>query len=164
MSKFTLDKIKVALDKLPKEFTDKVAKVGWFEDAQYEDGTPVASIAIQNEFGAPAKRIPPRPFMRPTIVEKRDAWVKIMADGVRATLNGGISGEIVLQGVGLQAQGDVQKTITLVMTPPLSPKTIAARRAKYKTGRVTASLTKPLIDSGVMMASITHVVGKAEND
>ena len=51
---------------------DKAAKVriGFLENATYPDGKPVAMIAAIQEFGAPARNIPPRPFFRQMIAAK----------------------------------------------------------------------------------------------
>jgi hypothetical protein len=53
---------------------NKVGKVGWFEGAKYPDGTQVAYVATIQEYGYSPKNIPPRPFMRPTIVKYRNTW------------------------------------------------------------------------------------------
>ena len=50
-------------------------KVGWFEGAKYEDGTPVAYVAAIQEYGF--VNIPPRSFMRTTVQEKKEAWKKL---------------------------------------------------------------------------------------
>lgn len=54
--------------------TNKVGKVGFFPSSKYEDGTPVAYVAIIQEFGSPEQGIPPRSFMRTTIAEKQNEW------------------------------------------------------------------------------------------
>ena len=47
------------------------AKVGWFENAKYSDGTPVAYIASIQEFGYPEGNIPPRLGMRFTAASRK---------------------------------------------------------------------------------------------
>ena len=55
-----------------RDIQSKKLRVGWFDTARYQDGTPVAYVAAIQEFGHGA--IPPRPFMRPTIAQQRQAW------------------------------------------------------------------------------------------
>lgn len=68
-------------------------KAGFFKTATEADGTPVASIAAVQEFGAVVQGrgghpivIPPRPFLRQTIARCRNAWVRQLADALRASL------------------------------------------------------------------------------
>lgn len=121
-------------------------KVGWFESAHYPDGTPVAYVATIHEHGAGP--IPARPFMRPAVAQYGPAWMKTMADGARAALNGSVSPEAVLEAVTLRAAGDVGKAIQAVTSPALKPMTIARK-----------GFAKPLIDTGQMFQSVT---GKVE--
>lgn len=79
-----LSKFRAHLDRVPKEFADKVAKIGWFPSAQYEDGTSVAYVAAIQEFGAPEVKIPPRPFMQPSIQTHMPEWRAYMLKGVQA--------------------------------------------------------------------------------
>ena len=164
----------------------KVAKVGWFEGARYEDtpgkkGLPVAQVAITQEMGSPSQRIPARPFMRPTIVNKKNEWAKIAENGSRAILNGKTTIGAVLEGLGQKAAGDIRKTISLVTTPPLAESTIKARLARrgVKNGPALARkklsgakltkkesksfglLDKPLIDTKHMFTTLTSKVEDA---
>lgn len=137
-----------------------VSKVGWFPNLKYEDGSFVAAIAEQNEFGVSAKRIPPRPFMRPTIEQKSGSWREIaikMAERVsknKATVND------FFDVIGQQAAGDVRGTIKSIQTPPLSPFTIRARQAKKSDKQTLGFLTKPLVDTGTMLNTVTNRVEK----
>lgn len=156
--------------------TNKVGKVGWFDSAKYEDGTPVAYIAAIQEFGHGP--IPPRPFMRTTITARKAEWRALAESGARAILAGNATIETVLEGIGLQASGDIALTISKIYNPPLSPITIELRRRKRAgqtvTGRTvgdaakasqsaffsggSGSAYKPLVFSGLMISSITSAV------
>jgi hypothetical protein len=46
-------------------------KVGFLENATYPDGKPVAMIAAINEYGAPSRGQPARPFFRRMINAKQ---------------------------------------------------------------------------------------------
>jgi len=118
------------LEELVKGLGDKNGKVGWFSDAQYEDGKPVAGIAMVQEFGSPSRSIPPRSFMRTTIMEQRQAWSKIAADGARAILRGALTPDKAMLGLAMQAKGDVQEKISNIQSPPLSDITLALRKVK----------------------------------
>ena len=146
------------LEQALKQLEDKVGKVGWFEKSKYEDGTPVAYVATIQEYGYPEGNIPPRPFMRPTIAEKQGEWTKIIESGSRAVLNGKAQAKDVLEAVGLKAAGDIRKKISTITAPPLSPRTIEARRAKRADKKTIGLLTKPLIDTGIMLGTLTNTV------
>ena len=136
----------------------KVGKVGWFQNSKYENGLPVALIAAQNEFGNPSKHIPGRPFLRPTIVEKEREWADIATAGARAILRGNQTVGSVLEGLGLKAAGDVRKKISLITQPPLSPVTIYNRLHRKSNKKTIGLLTKPLIDTGIMIGTLTNSV------
>ena len=54
--------------------------VGFFADAKYQDGTPVAAVAAWNEFGT--KNIPERPFFRNALAESERGVSNILAKGI----------------------------------------------------------------------------------
>ena len=141
--------------------SNKVARVGFFPNHKYDDAekTPVAMVAAQNEFGNPAKRIPPRPFMRPTAESKRTEWQDVARRGARAIARGNATTYSVLDSLGQLAAGDIKKTISQVSSPPLRPATIAARLAKMKDGKTIGKLNKPLVETGLLFNSVTSEVG-----
>lgn len=85
------------------EASRKQGKVGWFETAKYEDGTPVAYVAAIQENGSPAQGIPPRPFLRTTIAARQAAWRDLIHSGAQRILDGKASVADVLNIVGLRA-------------------------------------------------------------
>jgi phage gpG-like protein len=135
------------------DLAHKRLAVGFFPEAQYEDGTPVAYVAAIQEFGTGS--IPARPFMRPTIAAKRTEWASLIRKGFKAALAGKAAITQVYGQVGMSAAGDVSKTIAAVDSPPLSPATIVARQSKRKTPGVS---TKPLVDTGLLIQSVTSQV------
>ncbi len=134
--------------------------VGWGEGAKYPDGTPVAAIAAQNEFGNASKRIPPRSFVRTTITEKEEEWRNLALSGARAVVAGNTSVENVMEGLGIASQGDIGKKITQIQEPALSPVTIKARQRKLADGKKVGNLTKPLIETSQMLSTLTYSVEK----
>ena len=140
------DRIRQALRELERTQT----KVGWFESAKYVDGTPVAYVATIQEFGYAAGGLPPRPFFRPTIVSEQAAWRTLIAQASKGVVTGKRTSFQAMELIGLQAAGDVRKTISQIITPALSPSTIAARKKRGN------SSTKPLVDTRVLINTLTH--------
>lgn len=128
----------IALSKAMGEADNKSLQVGWFESAKYDDGTPVAGIAAQNEYGNPKISIPPRPFIRPTIENESESWAGVADQGAKAFLNGKVSITQVLNGIGLKSSADIKNSIVNGSFVELSPITIALRKIrnddKYKIG------------------------------
>ena len=156
------------------------AKVGWFESAKYPDGTPVAYAAALNELGH--GNTPARPTMRPTAKAQAKEWALAAKQGADAITKGTFSPVQVMEQLAGKAQGDIFKAISVLTLPALSPVTIELRAMKQKNpnlkiggavvgyaawkvkqpGYVAPSgvSTKPLIDSGLMVATLTHIVTK----
>lgn len=122
------------LQVLIKGLANKQGKVGWFSDAKYENGTPVAYIAQIQELGSPAQSTPPRSFMRTTVMEKRSEWSSLIKDAAKAVLSGAMTPDKAMGLLTLQAKGDVQTKIADIREPELSPITLGLR--KVKLGRV----------------------------
>ena len=140
-----------------KELSGVTGKVGFFESAKYPDGTPVAYVASIHEHGYAPGNIPPRPMMRPTIAEQSAQWSRDFGEGAKAVVVGRYSAAQVMDAVGMKAAGDVAKTISEIKSPPLAPATVDARRRRYADGKTTGNLTKPLVDTAVMVTSVTHI-------
>lgn len=137
------DRLTVAL----KDLDGLVGKTGYFETAKYTDGTPVAYVATVHEYGYPAGGIPARPTMRPTADAKRAEWAETMRKGAAAALNGQMTARDALERLTLRAAGDVSAAIAALQTPALKPETIARK-----------GFSKPLVDTGQMLRSVTGVV------
>lgn len=164
-----------------KELESKQAKVGWLDGSKYEDGTSVAAIAAQNEVGNPGRSIPPRPTMRPAIIEHQKEWKKMAADGANLILAGKATATDILTGIAETAQGQVYENISKLLDPKLSPITIVARKYKKNGIKITGGTigeiaalikagnmpdvsgvsTKPLVDSGLEIGTLTSVVENA---
>lgn len=153
MKQLNLDKIRATLERVPEEFENMVAQIGFPSGINYEDGTSVAYVAAIQEFGAPAVGIPPRPFMQPTVKEKKDTWVKTIEKSLPKVALGKMTAFDVLDLVGIQAAADIQTKISSIYTPPNAPATIRAKGS-----------TKPLIDTGLMLASVQNAVNKTGSE
>jgi len=156
-------KVAQALQRSIRDLEKHAVKVGWVVRDTYP-GTleTVASVAAGNEFGVPAKRIPPRPFLRPTIAAKQNIWRRTIQHAVRQAIEGEIEPIQVWSIIGFRAQGHFQKAIKAVISPPLARYTIQKRIEKLARGsRFAASIEKPLIETGHMLTTLTHEVVEA---
>ena len=61
-------------------------------------------------------------------------------------------------GLGQLAAGDIRKKISEIQQPPLQEATVKARKRRYKDRKTTGNLTKPLVDTAVMVNSVTNTV------
>jgi hypothetical protein len=153
VKQLNLGKIKAILEKVPEEFENMVAQIGIPSGINYEDGTNVAYVASIHEFGAPAAKIPARPFIRPTVKEQKDNWTKVLAKYVSKVVQGKMTVFDALDLVGRVAAADIQTKIASIYTPKLSPITIARKGS-----------TNPLIETGLMIASVQNAVNKTGSD
>lgn len=142
------------------EMDGQQSRVGWFKTSKYPDGTPVAYVAAIQEFGYAPKNIPPRMGLRQLLRTKTSEYRALCGNLAKAIIKGA-SVYDMLEALGAKVAGDFRKQISDVTEPPLKPETIAARARHTASGEVTKGLSKPLIDTGYMQASISHVTGKA---
>lgn len=151
-------KSNTALQKALKQINSKKVNVGWFESSKYEDGTPVAEVAVSNEYGSVSKNRPPRPFMRIAISNNNVRWAKTSAKVTKDIL----SGSNVITSfnlLGVVVQEDVKKSIVDLTAPKLAQSTIDARKSRVASGRkISSTIEKPLIDTGYMLATLTSEV------
>ncbi|KXV60290.1 hypothetical protein AD948_05935 [Acetobacter senegalensis] len=163
------DKLRKALADLSK----KVEKgghvdVGFFEDATYPDGTPVAQVASWMEFGTPTSR--PRPFMRNTVAKHSDRWGEALEAALK---DSDFDVKIALSAVGVIIESQIRDEIAEGEFEPNKPLTNLLKwrfpKGDYTTEQflkavhdlkkgATASSGKPLVWSGRMFQSVTHEV------
>jgi hypothetical protein len=137
----------------------KVGKVGWLDGSSYYDPQiSVAKVAEIQEFGYAPKKIPSRSFFRTTITEKRASWIALAKKGARSILKGKSSLAHVMEALGQVAAGDVRKKIASIWHPSLKEATILARLHRKRRKTVTVNLTKPLVDTGFMLNTLTNSV------
>lgn len=146
-----------ALRKAIGALNDAQGKVGWFENARYEDGTPVALVAVVQEHGSTKRGIPARPFMRTTQQEKAQVWKEDARRLAAAVAAGQMPPDALMEGLTQKAEGDVRQSISRVLSPPLSERTIAARARRHSKGKASS---KPLVDTGYMLNTLTSQVKK----
>jgi hypothetical protein len=89
--------------------------------------------------------------------EKTAEWQRDSHVLAKAVVNGNMAPDAVMQGLAQKAEGDIRRTITKVSTPPLSERTIKARASRHSKGKAS---TKPLVDTGILLNTLTSQVGK----
>lgn len=133
--------------------------VGWLKGFKYSDkyNTPIAHVACIQEYGAPEKNIPPRPFMRPTSAEHLKEWQKLFAHFIKKQP---ISE--VFEKLGLVVSGQIKAMIASIWEPPLKIATVKARIRRYRTKDRPSqeSIYKPLVDTGMMLASVSYEINE----
>lgn len=125
-------------------------KAGFFSDATYQDGTPVAAVAAWNEFGT--KNVPERPFFRWAITEMEDGIANIIKAGIDPQRM--VVDDHLADTVGAYAAGQVQESITSLREPPNAPSTVARKRKKLGGKKGVGGGENPLIDTGFMRDSV----------
>lgn len=153
--------IKMITDKLGevqkriKELTKDKVFVGVPDGGGRSDGKMTnAQIARVHEFGSPAQNIPARPFLTAGVTESKPEIVAQMKQASIDMLAGKDGGKS-LNKAGLIGQSAVKKYVVAGDFAPLSPKTIKARSNARSNGN---GGTKPLIDTGQLLNSITYVI------
>ena len=123
-------------------------KIGFFEGRSYPDknSTPVALVAAIQNFGAPSKGIPPRPFMSNAVRNNSDSWGPMLGKILPAV---DFDASVALGQMGEVIAGEIRKSVDETNDPPLAKATIAAK-----------GFSKPLIDSGLLRRSIEYKVGQ----
>lgn len=147
----------VDLKKIISDVNASTLKVGWGENQKYDDGTPVAVVAAQNEFGNAAKNIPPRSFMRTSVIEKGDEWKATAGQLFKGVFSETQTAQNVFEIMGLKVSGDIREKIASITSPALKESTIKARIRGRKVGNM-GTATKPLVDTGYMLNSLTSEV------
>lgn len=119
-------------------------RVGFLENATYPNGTLVGMIAAIQDFGAPRVNIPPRPFFRNMIADKKDEWPVAIAGLLKSS---DYDVKYALEQTGQAISGQLRQSIVDTNTPPLKPQTIARK-----------GFDKPLVDTGHMLNSIDYEI------
>lgn len=134
-----------------------VVRVGFLERSKYPDGTPVAMIAAIQDFGAPSVGIPPRPFFRNMVADKKGEWPAAIR-GLLESSDYDVAG--TLRQTGEAIAGQLRQSIYDTNEPPLKPATIRARIRRSSGGppRGATGIEKPLVDTGLMFQSVDYEV------
>ena len=109
-------------------------------------GTSVAMVAAIQNFGAPKRGIPPRPFFSNMVRDKSPEWPDALEQNLKDT---GYNAQQSLSLMGEGIKGQLQQSIRDTTSPPNSQVTIDRK-----------GFNSPLIDSGHMLNSVDYEVDK----
>jgi HK97 gp10 family phage protein len=105
-----------------------------------------AQVAIHNEFGTSTARA--RPFLRPTVAKGSKAYAEFLGEGMKKAIAGEKAFTETLGLLGQRVSADVKNYITQGSNLRPNEDSTIARKGS----------SRPLIDTGRMMNSITYEV------
>jgi hypothetical protein len=145
-------------------------RVGFLEGATYPDGAPVAMIAAIQNFGAPSRGIPPRPFFTNMVTKEGAHWPDDIASLLKAN---NMDAKTALTLMGLEIENELRDSIIETNEPPNSMVTnllkqrfpvggasfadVLQAREDVAKG-VTARAGRPLVQSGHLLRSVDSEV------
>ena len=123
--------------------------------AKKEDGkTSALMVAAVNEFGSQTPRpdtgqlvIPERSYIRSTVRKKRKKYLNLVSKLIRRSIK--TTEKLKLDLIGVRAVADIKNTIKAGIAPANAESTIARKGS-----------SKPLVDTGQLINSITHEIEK----
>ena len=98
--------------------------------------------AVYNNYGT--STTPPRPFFDNAMTDNKKKYINAMRVSAPKILRGETNVSTVTSKLGAMAQGDIQREITDLRTPPNSESTIKAK-----------GTSNPLIDTGDMRRAVS---------
>ena len=170
------EKLQEYLDKLAKKVSKAASLNVGFLAGSEANGKSAPMIAAIQEYGAPAKGIPPRPFFRNMVKKNKGSWGKTLGD---ALILHKYDAAVALDAVGEVMDGELRESMIDITEPALSPVTLLLRErfgnnpqeitfadvmkarhdiAKGVVPDVTGTQAKPLIWTGQLLNSINHEV------
>lgn len=138
------EKLQRKLAEIASKIKGGTLRVGFLEDTTYPDGTSVPLVAIINEYGAPSRGQPPRPFFRNAIARGKTHWGQDLADLLQKN---DFEAGPALKAMGEQIEGEIKQSINDFTSPGLKPSTIARK-----------GFSKPLIETSHMVNSVDYEI------
>ena len=111
------------------------------------DGSEILLRANVNEFGAPSKGIPERPFIRGTIDKYGKDIQKFAENLIVRYIDGKVTFDVCTNTIGEYVVSKIRRYMVDLQTPPNKPSTIANKGS-----------SNPLVDSGQLVASVAFRV------
>ena len=122
------------------------------EAGREQNGITNAELLYIHTNGSPANNIPPRPIVDPAIQDSKEEIGTLLKEAILKALEGDTDGAMAgMERAGTQGENAVKGWFT-------NPKNNWAENAESTKKRKGSS--KPLIDTGQLRKSITHVVKK----
>jgi hypothetical protein len=132
--------------------SNRVVNVGVGPGTREPDGTPMAMIGAVHEYGEPSLGIQERAWLRPAITENREKYTALNRINLLKLMKGEITYDDALGQLGLMAQGMARQQIQNGTYQALKAATIRRKRS-----------SKPLIDKGNFLQSITYAIGPRDD-
>lgn len=110
-------------------------------------GMTVAALGVIHEFGSPSNGLPARPFMRQTWDRHGESTKRLIRQMFKLLMSNQIQLYPAMGKIGAYYEGQVKSTIRNGVFASNTAATIAHKKS-----------SKPLIDTGLMRASVTHKV------
>jgi hypothetical protein len=119
-----------------------------------------ATLGYIHEHGSGLNNVPARPWLGPGVEQSRDRWLRYMRQAGEAALQAEPGRmDRALHAAGTAAVSAVKNRIVAGLQPPLSERTIAARRRRTPSRQARAQEdVTPLVDTAQMLNSISYVV------
>lgn len=134
---------------------------GFLEGATYPNGQNVASVAYYNEYGRGHN--PERPFLRNTVKNQKDKWVKFVKAKLKNNLEQG-NIQRTFKALGEVMRADITQSIVKYdgINPTNKPATVEAKRRREQSGKGTVAINpeQVLIDTAMMSKSVSYEVKK----
>lgn len=125
----------------------KSVKVGFLGEAPYPGGARVALVAAVQNYGAPSRGIPPRPFFTDMVKKRSKEWPAAIAGLLK---DNDYDARKTLELVGEDVRGQLQQAIRDAASPPY--KALARSTVRRK------GFDKLLFDTGHMLNSVDKEV------
>lgn len=122
-------------------------------------GASIVMVGVYNEFGTPNAKapIPARPFMRTSFDEQKKEIHRIQESQYVKILQGKTTVKRALGLLGEFMTGKVKEKITKITDPPNAESTRKRKEGFGKSSEASVAKVNPLIDTGRMRASVTHI-------
>lgn len=135
------------------------------ENSSSRGGITNAEIAFIMTFGSPVNNVPARPFLEPAInqASTRQRIAQYLQQAVTAAATGKGNPDAMIESAGIIAENAVKKYIDSGNHTPNAPITINGgwmiNKVSHKPFKVKGKGSNhPLIDTGSLRSSITHVI------
>lgn len=114
-----------------------------------ESGPTNVELAIWHEYGT--RTAPERPFLRSTMRANAAQYARFLGSNIHLVFQKKRTVVQLLNALGSKAAADVKNTIRRGIPPPNAPETVRRKKS-----------SKPLIDTGQLLNSITWLVEKVK--
>lgn len=142
----------VAYEKNLQQFKDSVVKAGILAkdgSNNHSEGITVFQIGMIHEFGVPEKNIPRRSFIRVPIENNIKEITKLIENNHKLVSENSMSAKVALDRIGLKAQNTIKKSFRDNDWKANSRATVKRKGS-----------SRPLIDTGQLVGSISYIVEK----